>query len=154
MLGVSCSNEVVLGGLLNKFKVGASHQKEQVLESKKFGTFSPTHHPLKKVAGWRLSPIKTLEQVDLGSFQTGEHISLSGGWCSPTRRGQRLLHFSTFSSDCSFVCFVIYCNSEHGFFQIYLTYSSKLLKLGGKEELVETLEFVAKLDRKAGILGI
>lgn len=118
-----------------------------------FGTFSPTHHPLRKVWGCRLSPIKTLEQVDLGSFQTGEHL-LAGRWYTLTRRGQRLLHFTTFSSDCSFACFVIYCNSEHRFFQSYLTYSSKLLKLGLGGKLMETIEFMANLDRNAGILGI
>lgn len=36
---MSCSNEVILGGILNSFRMGAGHQKDQ-----KLGTLSPTLH--------------------------------------------------------------------------------------------------------------
>lgn len=68
---VFCSNEVILGGILNSFRMGAGHQKDP-----KLGTLSPTLYSLERREGQEMELI-----IDCASMiEASIKIPVVGVW--------------------------------------------------------------------------
>lgn len=71
---------------------------------------------------------------------------------TPTFRTLLDIALCAFATGCSFLSFIINCNTKYSISLCSMGCSSKLLNL--RRGVVETLDLLAKLDRSMGNLGI